>query len=112
MNDDTTLPRIRIIETTGPEFRRNNRNKQRRSRNDHVEQPDVLQQWPLEALSIRRAVLEYGRRTAALGAQHGAIALKMIASKIRDLGPPTPDLERIMLDAENEAIRLRAMLDE
>jgi hypothetical protein len=63
-------------------------------------------------MPIQRAVIEYGRRTAALGVQQGTSALRTLAQRIRDLGPPTPDLERIMLDAEREASRLRMMFNQ
>lgn len=117
--DGAARPRLRIVDTSGPEFREPGRGKRRRkrARAQHQQQEVqgnfsecLMQQWPLEAMPIQRAVLEYGRRTAALGAQQGALALRSLAQRIRDLGPPTPALERIMLDAEGEATRLRTLL--
>jgi len=109
------------VDTSSPEFSGQSRGKKRRrrSRAQHQEQPNergfaaqLQQQWPLEAMPIQRAVLEYGRRTAALGAQQGALALRAMAARIRSLGPPTPALEQIMLDAESEASRLRTLLEQ
>lgn len=119
--DGAARLRPRIVDTSGPEFRASGRGKRRRRR-AHAQQQtqheprggtiEVLtQQWPLEAMPIQRAVLEYGRRAAALGAQQGAQALWVLAQRIRNLGPSTPALEQIMLDAEGEAVRLRSLLD-
>ena len=118
--DGAARPRLRIVDTTGPEFRGPGQSKRsrRHARAQYQEQSErgfaaqLQQQWPLEAMPIQRAVLEYGRRTAALGAQQGAQALRQLASRIRDLGPPTPALEKIMVDAEAEASRLRTLLDQ
>ena len=121
--DGAMRSRLRIVDTTTPEFtgrpsvsvkRGGRRPKPQRVQNQQVEHaiPEHLPQWPLETLLVQRAVLEYGRRTAALGAQHGAQALKTLAMKIRELGPPTPALEQIMLEADGEAARLRMMLDQ
>ena len=119
--DGAARPRLRIVDTSGPEFREPGRGKRRRKRARAQHQQHevrgnlsecLMEQWPLEAMPIQRAVIEYGRRTAALGAQQGALALRSLAQRIRDLGPPTPALERIMLDAEGEAARLRMMLDQ
>lgn len=63
-------------------------------------------------MPIQRAVIEYGRRAAALGAQQGALALRTLATRIRNLGSPTPALKQIMLDAESEASRLRTLLEQ
>lgn len=120
--DGAARPRLRIVDTSGPEFRAPGRGKRRR-RHAHAQQQAqheprgglveaLAQQWPLEAMPIQRAVLEYGRRTAALGAQQGAQALRALAQRIRNLGPSTPALEQIMLDAEGEAARLRTLLDQ
>jgi hypothetical protein len=120
--DGAARPRLRIVDTSGPDFRSPDRGKRRRrhARAHHQNQEQrelgfaaqLQQQWPLEAMPIQRAVLEYGRRTAALGAQQGAQALRQLALRIRELGPATPALEQIMLDAESEASRLRTLLDQ
>lgn len=118
--DGAVRPRLRIVDTSGPEFQAPARSKRRRRHARPQQQQEargglgerLMEQWPLEAMPIQRAVLEYGRRTAALGAQQGAQALRLLAQRIRDLGPPTPALERIMLDAEGEASRLRTLLDQ
>lgn len=118
--DGATRPRLRIVDTSGPEFhagppKKRRRRKARAQHEVRGQQPftaQLAQQWPLEAMPIQRAVIEYGRRTAALGAQQGALALRTLAIRIRNLGPPTPALEQIMLDAESEATRLRTLLDQ
>lgn len=117
--DGAPRPHLRIVDTSGPEFRTPGRGKRRRRHAKQQVQPHggglveaLTQQWPLEAMPIQRAVLEYGRRTAALGVQQGAQALRALAQRIRNLGPSTPALEQIMLDAEAEAARLRSLLDQ
>ncbi len=111
-------PRLRVVDTSGPEYSGTQVKRKRRpiqpqktkQREPVSDVPPHIQQWPLETLLIQRAVLQYGRRSAALGAQQGALALRTLASKIRELGPPSPALEQIMRDAEGEALRLRALL--
>jgi hypothetical protein len=120
--DGASRSRLRIVDTTGPDYSSQINVKRRRRpqkpQKQHFQQrqeqdiPSHIPQWPLETLVIQRAVLEYGRRTAALGAQHGAQALKSLVSKIRELGPPTPALAQIMTEADDEAARLRMMLHE
>lgn len=116
--DGAVQPRLRIVDTSGPEYSGATHNKRviRRTRPQKQHQPQQEQsntpQWPIETLVIQRAVLEYGRRTAALGAQQGAQALRALALKIRELGPPTPALEKIVLDAETTAAKLRTQLDQ
>ncbi len=122
MNDQdwTVRSRLRIVDTSGPDFRSSDQSKRHRRhvRAQHEQEhrgsfvANLQQQWPLEAMPIQRAVLEYGRRTAALGAQQGALALRALVNRIRQLGPPTPVLEQIMVDAEVEATRLRTLLDQ
>lgn len=117
-HDGAAKARLRIVDTTEFNPVRNNRVKRRpkpqQIQNQQREQsvPAHIPQWPLETLLIQRAVLEYGRRTAALGAQHGAQALRTLATKIRELGPPSPALAQIMLEADGEVARLRTMLDQ
>jgi hypothetical protein len=105
--DGAERPRLRIVDTSGPDFRSHDRTHVRRNKQAKSKQ----KQWPLEAMPIKRAVLEYGRRTAALGALQGAIALQSIAKMIRELGPQTTDIEKIAANAEKEAERLRSMID-
>lgn len=119
-NDGVSRPRLRVVDTSGLKFSGQNRGKRRKwsqsQRQEHQRErgfaAQLQQQWPLEAMPIQRAVLEYGRRAAALGAQQGAQSLRTLAMKIRELGPSNPALEKIAIDAETEASRLRTMLDQ
>jgi len=108
-------PRLRVVDTSGPDYpgthgKRTRRTQRSQNQQREQEAPSHIQQWPLETLLIQRAVLQYGRRSAALGAQQGAQALRTLAMKIKELGPPSPALEQIAQDAEGEALRLRMLL--
>lgn len=120
-HDNADRLRPRIVDTSGPEYSSKRHSKRRRHRrsNDNRQQghngstqQGSQRQWPLEAAPIQRAVLEYGRRTAALGAQQGAVALRALAAQIRLFDASTPALVQIALNAEAEASRLRSLLDE
>lgn len=68
-------------------------------------------QWPLEALSIRNAVLEYGRRTASIQALASAKFLQKLSQKITNLSGDNEDLKKIANDCLVEANRLRATMN-
>lgn len=117
--DQENKPRLRVIDTTGVNFIGPGTNRRHRKRQHHppVRQPENIigqldQQWPLEAMPIQRAIIEYGRRTAALGALQGVTALRSLAERIRGLGPVTPALDQIVVDTEREATRLKTLLDQ
>ncbi len=129
--DEASRPRPHIIDTNGPEFtyspqprgkrrrRRGGATRQEAPHNDQQGDGDLAvklqRQWPLEAMDIQRAIVGYGRRTAALGALQGAHALSTLVNRIRglNLGQAIhPALEQIVNDADAEASRLRTMLDQ
>jgi len=68
----------------------------------------VSQQWPLESIPIQRAVVEYGKRTAAIGAMQGAFHIRFMITQIRECvaSDMTPELEAILADAEVAANNL------
>jgi len=115
-----SVPRLRVVDTKGIEFKRSNRKKRRSKRyntdcdtgfkvekSNEISHLNTEKQWPLEASPILRSVLEYGRRTASLSALDSARTLSSLAQKIRNLGNMSRELEQIVIETENEASRLR-----
>ena len=120
--DGSSRPRLRIVDTTGSDYRPVDNKKRRkqypysqqRRTNPFEEQERELAdvpQWPLESMSILRSVKEYGRRTSALGAQQGAAMLRMISQRLRESGVNSPIIEKIAFDADADAEKLRSLLD-
>ena len=73
---------------------------------DNSDKQDTI---PMELWPAIQEILGYGKKTHALGAMKAASALSNFAERLRELGPPTPALEKIMMDAERESQEIRAM---
>lgn len=115
---------VHDVNNMQPETRsatKSSRNKRRRKNNSAVrverkqsdgdEYTDTpAQAIPLELWPAIQEILGYGKRTHALGAMKAASALSNIVNRLRALGPPDPDLEEIMVDAERESENIRSML--
>lgn len=71
---------------------------------------DVLQQWPLESMPIKNAVVNYGLRTAAMQARKDADFLFQIANKISLANCDHQTLADISRTCLIEAKKLRGML--
>ena len=85
--------------------------KQRRGRNNSKDEHPSNASYPLEMQDIIRASREYARRTHALGALRGALAISELTATIRSLGPQTADMIAILEKADNDARTLRSMLN-
>lgn len=101
--DGAARPRLRIVETNGPEYLGNGRVIRRR-RNERVQRET---QQPLEAQPLERC-----KQNVELSAMEGIHALTQLAERMRRSGPLGPALRKIMLDAELEARRLRTLIDQ
>lgn len=110
--DGVVRPRPRVLDVSEPP--RGSSRRRRGRQNARVARPSQEQvtvpHYPLEMQPVLRVAMEYGRRTHALGALRGASALRDLADRIRALGPATPALEQIMLDAERNANELHQLL--
>jgi hypothetical protein len=101
--DGATRPRPRIVETSGPEFLGTGRVIRRRQ-NERVQRET---QQPLEVKPLERC-----KQNIELSAMEGIHALTQLAERMRRSGPLRPVLQRIMIDAESEASRLRTLIDQ
>jgi hypothetical protein len=119
---DDLKPRPKIIDTQdytnnngrNPKQVTSSKNKKRFEFKEEVEQIEeapVTTQYPIEMTPVMRAVLEYGRRTHALGALKGAAVVSNLVNQINALGQISPELKRIILDAEKNAIELKKLLN-
>jgi len=112
-------PRPRIIDTQDY-VNNNGRNKnhrqtgvQRKSQQfvDEEVTIEATVQYPIEMMPVMRAVLEYGRRTHALGALKGAVVVSNLISRINTLSQVSPELKNIILDAEKDVYELKQLLN-
>lgn len=108
--DAADRPRLKVVDTAGASYngvrKRKRKNTKSRGKRGEVvgysESPSAQEdeQFPIEALPVMRSVIEYGKRTHALGTLKGAIELRKLTEKIRLLGPTTIELDEIVADAE------------
>lgn len=112
-------PRPRIIDTQDY-VNNNGRNKNRRQTGAQKKSQQFIDeevaieatvQYPIEMMPVMRAVLEYGRRTHALGALKGAVVVSNLISRINTLGQVSPELKNIILDAEKDVRELKHLLN-
>jgi hypothetical protein len=104
---DPAQPRRVTIDVEDRTARRKKRRRKRRKPRDaQPEQEPVT--YPLEMRPVMEAVLEYGRRTNALGSLEGAAALAELAKRIRMLSISVPGLELLAEDAERKSAELKA----
>jgi hypothetical protein len=105
--DPAVLPRRVTIDIGDKSARRKKRRKRRRKPKDaQPEQEPVT--YPLEMRPVMEAVLEYGRRTNAIGSLEGAAALDELVKRIRTLTTSFPVLEELADDAERRSSELKA----
>ena len=102
--DGATRPRLRVVDTSGPEFLGAGRVIRRRQ--------SVREQHELQQLLKPGAPVERNKQNVELSAMEGIYALTQLAERIRRLGPLRPALRSIVLDAEREAARLRTLIDQ
>lgn len=102
--DGAPRPRLRIVDTTKPEFLGVGRVVRRRQnvRVQHEPQQQLSPSVPVERC----------KQNVELSAMEGIYALTQLAERIRKLGPLRPALRKIVLDAEDEAARLRSLIDQ
>lgn len=110
-----SVARLQVVDTSGPEYCNHHstmrkKNHRRRKNKSDVQRSTVPEQWPLEAMPIQRAVLEYGRRTAALGTQRCISTLQSTAQRIKNLNYLRPELDALVKDIEDDITNLRSTL--
>lgn len=103
--DGATRPRLRIVDTSGPEFLGAGRVIRRSRQNVRAQREFQEQLRPT-------APVERNQQNVELSAMEGIYALTQLAERIRKLGRLRPELHRIMVDAEREAARLRTLIDQ
>jgi hypothetical protein len=86
--------------------------KQHKQFVDETDDVVATTQYPIEMTPVMRAVLEYGRRTHALGALKGAVVISNLVSRIKSLGQVSPELKHIILDAEQDIHELKQLLSQ
>lgn len=117
---EESKPRPKIIDTQdyvhnngrGRNHRQVAQKKQHKQFVDETDDVVATTQYPIEMTPVMRAVLEYGRRTHALGALKGAVVISNLVSKIKSLGQISPELKHIILDAEQDVHELKQLLSQ
>ena len=111
--EGVSRPRQRIVDVISKEPSRGSSRRRRNSRQIApviVNDVPEVQHYPLEMQPVLRATLEYGRRTHALGAHRGAVALQELVDLIRKLGMQGPDIDLVVTSAEKNANELSKLL--
>lgn len=106
------IRRPRIVDVArAPQPAKHAPKQRRRSRSNNEDDHPPSASYPIEMQDIIRASREYARRTHALGALRGALAISELTATIRSLGPQTADMIAILEKADNDARTLRSMLN-
>lgn len=97
--------RLHIVEVNNDKKQKYRRRKKKRQPAQVQKNQQVPENFPLEMQPVLRAVKDYARMTAALGAKAGADELERLVSRIRALNPEGP-IKEILNDTDARIKRL------